>query len=291
MSGKKRVYRLTIYTTNTRMLNRCIDNYLCEVADAAKICRPVDKHRVEIVCDDNKGFRMLSNMLGACIVDELVNDEILHLARSLRSDLNADEMEIVSINTHCALSDKIMALQDLMSWTVERYVKNNAKMNLDTFMKMNTVAFRKDIAICLSTVEFLYYLKYLINNLVDLRLDSHPDFFRNILKHKLLIHSNAAEADEQGVMRVSNGPNGFRVSNSNGYLDNDVLEWANVNGDQSPMTPEQLIAMGVLYFVPNTIVLYALPNAKKLADFINEHRYFFGDVNIEIWDKNKTVKH
>ena len=163
-------------------------------------------------------------------------------------------------------------------------------MVFDTFIRMNTGVFRKDMRKCLQTPEFIDYLTYFLANLIDLRNDSECDFFQKMLYCKLLLCGNGVQANHQGVVRVSNSRSGLRISTSCGFLDNKILNQMSPENRRVVFNNRQLLTIGTLVYVPETIVFYAIPEAEKLAQFIEDHRVFFGGVKVEIWAPKKKSK-
>ena len=244
---------------------------------------------LSVGCDEEQSAEIFNNVFGDWITEQLFKNEICIAAKRIQPDLCNEELEIVCVGSLNVLSNKLVALQDIMGWAVKKFTKNNKKMSLSTFIKMNTVDIRKDIKHCLLSKEYNEYLPLFIFSVVDLRNETNPQFFRNILKHKLLAYGDAINVEHTETIHIIKQGEGFRASTSTSYLDSESVEWMDINGNGSPMSPEEFISFAVLIYNPATIVLYPFEETERLKKFVNEHRVFFGKVRVELWKKrNKT---
>lgn len=267
--------------------------FLCDCLDllseTTKFTMPPDDIHLYIECSNQYCTELFNSVFGDWIAEQLFKNEICNAAKKIQFDIYDEELDIVFVGALNMLSDKLIAIQDIVCWIIKKYTTNNDRISLSTFVKMNTLDVRKDIKYCIESSKFKKYLSCFIPSIVDLRNESNAEFFRNVLKHKLLTIGDLTNNDHPGTLYIDCQDGNLRASTKNSYIDNKSLGWININGDGSLMTPEQFISFAVLAYNPDSIVIYPFEDDVRLKQFVNEHRVFFGETRVELWQrKSKT---
>ena len=286
---KKNKINLNITFPNTKWRDCFIDQCLDMLSETTKVTIPPNDTDLYIECNSQHCTELFNSVFGDWIAEQLFKNEICKAAKKIQFDIRDEELDVVFVSALNVLSDKLMAIQYIVCWMIKKYTTNNDRISLSTFVKMNTLDVRKDIKDCIESSKFKNHLYTLLLSIIDLRNESNSQFFRNVLKYKLLTIGNLTDDNHSGTLYIDCQNGNLRANTENSYIDNKSLGWIDINGDGSLMTPEQFISFAVLAYNPDTIVIYPFEDGVRLKQFVNKHRVFFGETKVELWQrKNRT---